>query len=370
MPQLEKEDAGDKLAFTGERFVPHQTDPLLALEHYHRYCFASTFAQGKRILDFGCGEGYGSALLSKRANAVVGIDRDEATIQHARVKYAAIPNLQFKNGRCEENPGIEGTFDMVVGFELLEHLDPGQQIAFLGNVLKLLKEDGLFIVSSPERNEYAATYPTRNEFHKHELTLAELTAFLSPCFKHVHLCAQRVLSLSTMWELEGQKDAQFHLHRRRDLLEELPDGEAFSKPLYLIALCSNTPLSEKALGESNSFYLDVSNSGQADDFSRWALQLNAEAQKSRDMIQKLQQELDERTAWALNQDNEIKKQNEVIDSLKNELDDRTKWAMSQEAEIAREREHLKQFETERKQLAEITSSTVYRLLSLIKLLPK
>jgi len=363
MPQPEKEEARDKLDFTGERFVPHQTDPLLALEHYHRYYFASRFAQGKRILDFGCGEGYGSALLSTQANAVIGIDRDEATIQHARAKYSSIPNLRFKTGRCEENPGEEGAFDMIVGFELLEHLDPGQQPVFLGNVLKLLKEDGLFIVSSPERNEYAAAYQTRNEFHKGEMTLTELRAFLSTRFKHVHLCGQRILSLSTMWELNGRKDAQFHLRCRKDLLEELPDGQGFSKPLYLIALCSNTQLPEKVFGESNSFYLDVSNSGQADDFSRWALQLNAEAQKNREMTQDLQEQLEERAAWALSLDEEVAK-------LRNELEGRTRWAVSLESEVANEREHLKLFEAERQQLAAITSSTVYRLLSRIKLLPK
>ena len=62
--------------FTGERFVPQQTDPLLALEHYHRYCFAARFAKNRRVLDIACGEGYGSAFLAKWASEVVGIDSD------------------------------------------------------------------------------------------------------------------------------------------------------------------------------------------------------------------------------------------------------------------------------------------------------
>ncbi len=377
MPPSDNQRNDSELAFTGERFIPHQADPLLALEHYHRYCFASCFAQGKRILDMACGEGYGSAFLSKCANTVVGIDSDQATVDYARKKYSLIPNLTFEIGRCEDGPADQDGFDIVVGFELLEHLEPGDQVRFLENVQRVMKEDGLFILSSPEKNEYAATYQARNVFHKHELTLSELNTFLGHFFKNVHLCAQRVLSLSTMWQLGGMGNAQFRFHQRINLLQEIPAGGSFSSPLYLVALCSNGPLPDNAIIESNSFYLDVSNSDQTKDFSRWALQLNAEIQKDGDTIQKLQQQLQERTAWAIDLDRRIKdldsrinERNQFIETLQKELDGRSQWALSLRAEAARERVHADEANHEIQRIRnEMSSSKLYRLLAKLKLIP-
>jgi len=263
-----------------------------------------------------------------------------------------------------------------------------------------MKPDGILLISSPERYEYAATSQTKNEFHKHELTLLELKSFLGTFFKHVYLCAQRVLFLSTVWQLEKWRNAQFRFHCRKDLLDEIPPNESLSEPLYLIALCSNLPIPDEILAESNSFYLDISNSDQTKNFSRWALQLNEEARKNRGLIQDLQDErrqeleefrkqleegrnqLEERTAWAVNLDGQIKGKDELIATLKDELiemvkvemDRRAKWAFSLEAELAKEREISKKWnETQTKlseQLSTITSSFLYRLLAKVKLLPK
>ena|GEM_PF-2969533 len=373
MSPAEKEDPESEPVFTGERFIPHQTDPFLALEHYHRYFFASRFAQGKRILDIGCGEGYGSAFLSQSADAVVGIDRDEAIIDHARKKYSSIPNLTFKVGNCQDAPNDTGSFDMVVSFELLEHLDLDDQVRFLNSVRQRLGPDGLFIVSSPEKNEYAATYPVKNEFHKHELTVLELKAFLDSFFAHVHLCAQRVLSFSSIWQLEDWQHASFRFHPRKDLLSDIPCDESFSAPLYLIALCSNTPLHENVSNESNSFYLDISNSDQTKDFQRWALQLNLEAQRNRELIQNLQKQLEERTTWALNLDNRIKAQDDLIATLQKDLQERTTWALNLDNRIKAQDDLIgtlqKELESNVQQISKIRRQFVYRVLSKLRVLP-
>jgi SAM-dependent methyltransferase len=375
--------AGNDLEFTGERFIPHQTDPILALEHYHRYYFASRFAQNKRILDMACGEGYGSAFLSQQAEAVIGIDCDPATVEHAREKYSSRTNLHFETGHCEESPEGEQSFDLVVAFELLEHLDSDAQSRFLANVRRVLKEDGLFIVSSPDRDEYAETHRSRNEFHKHEMTLAELREFLRSHFKHVHLCAQRVLSLSTLWQLEDWRRTPFSFHSRRDLLDNIPAGVSFSPPLYILALCSNSTLPENIFVESNSLYLDVSNSDQRK-LSQWADQLTHEILKGREFIEDLQQQLKERTAWAVNLDEETKRQAALIEALKTDLESRTQWAISLESDVAREREHAAQehgnYLTERARAnakheelfnvkLKVSSSFLYRVLAKLKLLP-
>ena len=60
--------------FTGERLIPGQVDVDLLNEHMARYAFAARLARGKRVLDAGCGAGYGSAELAQAADSVVGAD--------------------------------------------------------------------------------------------------------------------------------------------------------------------------------------------------------------------------------------------------------------------------------------------------------
>jgi ubiquinone/menaquinone biosynthesis C-methylase UbiE len=376
--------AGNELVFTGERFVPHQTDPILALEHYHRYYFASRFAQKKRVLDIACGEGYGSAFLSQYAEEVIGIDSDAATIHHAREKYSSIANLHFETGHCEDSPPGNQSFDMAVAFELLEHLDSDDQTRFLKNVRRVLKQEGLFVVSSPDKNEYAEAHQSGNEFHKHEMALSELQEFLGRHFKYVHFCAQRVLSLSALWQLKSWRKTPFSFYSRKDLLDDIPSGESFSPPLYIVAVCSDSALPENILIESNSLYLDVANSDQRE-LSRWANQLNQEILKGREFIEELQQQIRERTAWAMNLDEETKRQAVFIETIQAELESRTKWALSLESEVAREREFAaqehKDYLKERARAdakheelfnlkLQMSSLFLYRALAKIKLLPK
>ena len=62
------------MEFTGERVVPGQTDVDLMNEHLARYGFAESLVAGKRVLDAGCGVGYGSARLARSPDRVVGLD--------------------------------------------------------------------------------------------------------------------------------------------------------------------------------------------------------------------------------------------------------------------------------------------------------
>ena len=87
-----------ELPWTGERLVPSVTDQT-AIEHLHRYSVALNLAAGKRVLDIASGEGYGSDMLARVAQHVIGVDICPDSVNHAAAKYRR-SNLEFRLGDC------------------------------------------------------------------------------------------------------------------------------------------------------------------------------------------------------------------------------------------------------------------------------
>ena len=69
-----------------ERYVPElMRGELLEAEHLARYRWAAPLAAGRRVLDAGCGMGYGAVmLLTAGASEVVGVDLAQAVLDAAR----------------------------------------------------------------------------------------------------------------------------------------------------------------------------------------------------------------------------------------------------------------------------------------------
>jgi SAM-dependent methyltransferase len=186
----------DSLAFTGERFTP-ETPGEIWYEHWHRYCVVMPLAQGKRVLDAACGEGYGSALLADVAASVVGVDQSSEAIAHANARYAGKECARFICASVAKLPLPDASIDLVVSFETIEHLT--EQETMLGEFRRVLTPQGLLVISSPNKPVYSDERDYHNEFHVRELTREGLAALLAPGFPRQHWYGQRLLFHSLIW---------------------------------------------------------------------------------------------------------------------------------------------------------------------------
>jgi lipopolysaccharide biosynthesis protein/ubiquinone/menaquinone biosynthesis C-methylase UbiE len=223
-----------ELLWTGERFLP-DVEGDVQIEHMHRYYVALKLVRGQTVLDIACGEGYGSNVLADEALSVTGIDISSDAVEHARQKYAK-ENLRFVQGDCTAIPVADNSFDVVVSFETIEHHD--KHNAFLHEIKRVLKLEGLLIISSPDKREYTDLTGHNNEFHVKELYLSEFERLINENFKHYTMLGQRIKYGSLIAPLKENRNSTF-VNYKIDNKGIAHEESALFNPLYFIAFASD-----------------------------------------------------------------------------------------------------------------------------------
>lgn len=170
------EPTEDVLPLTGERTVPG-----LAEENYwfrrHEVVYQRLAARcsNRDVLEAGCGEGYGADLVADVAAKVIGLDYDESAVAHVRARY---PRVDMRHGNLAELPLPDADVDVVVNFQVIEHL--WDQAQFVGECARVLRPSGVLLMSTPNRITFSPGRDTPlNPFHTRELNAAELTELLT-----------------------------------------------------------------------------------------------------------------------------------------------------------------------------------------------
>ncbi|GAA5159131.1 class I SAM-dependent methyltransferase [Pseudonocardia eucalypti] len=164
------------LPLTGERTVPDiPEENYWFRRHEAAYLrLVDLVRPGAVVLEAGCGEGYGAALLASHGGFVVGLDYDEVTTAHVAVRY---PSVRVLRGNLASLPLADASVDVVANLQVIEHL--WDQEGFLLECYRVLRPGGLLLVTTPNRITFSPGRDTPlNPFHTRELSGAELASLL------------------------------------------------------------------------------------------------------------------------------------------------------------------------------------------------
>jgi SAM-dependent methyltransferase len=171
------------MRFTGERVIPELPELRVTyLQSLAAYEHAAQYVAGQRVIDCGCGEGYGTALLAETAALTVGLDRDPQVVAYAARKYDHAERATFVAASADLLPFQDGSIDVVVCFQVLEHLPDPQD--FVREVQRVLAPGGVFLLTTPN---LLVTGARPNPHHVHDYTPVELCRLLEPVFDDVEL---------------------------------------------------------------------------------------------------------------------------------------------------------------------------------------
>jgi 2-polyprenyl-3-methyl-5-hydroxy-6-metoxy-1,4-benzoquinol methylase len=141
----------------GERIYPRVPGTLENLDppHLFRYEWAKPFCGGKSVLDYGCGIGYGSYILSQVSTNVTGFDISEDALAWAKHYAARAPNLTFMDHPPEDK------FDCITCFECIEHVpEPEKLVEWLAS-----HSSETVFISTPEARDDGEMW---SRFHERE----------------------------------------------------------------------------------------------------------------------------------------------------------------------------------------------------------
>lgn len=164
------------LPLTGERTVPGVAEENYWFRrHEAAYEFAVPLVTARTVLEVGCGEGYGTALLARSADRVLGVDYDALTAAHAAVTYK---QASFVRANLAALPIPTESVDVVVTLQVIEHVwNHGE---FVRECRRVLRPGGLLLVTTPNRLTFSPGLDEPvNPFHIKEFTAAELVELLT-----------------------------------------------------------------------------------------------------------------------------------------------------------------------------------------------
>lgn len=142
-----------------------------------RYLYASQFTGGKKVLDVGCGCGWGLFQIVDEIESAVAVDKYGDPVAYARLRFRSKPKVRVEKADAQELPFLDKSFDVTLCFDVIEHVEDPE--ACLKQIQRVTRELALF--TTPDRKFYGRP---KNPDHRRHYTRDELEKLLLKYFNN------------------------------------------------------------------------------------------------------------------------------------------------------------------------------------------
>lgn len=155
-----------------------------------RYKFVAKMLEGKqRVFEVGSGDGFGLPIVAQHVGQVSCIDWDERLLEGIKRRLAHLPNIEYlKMDLNQEQPSVKA--DAIYSIDVLEHIEPEKETAFIENMVRCLTPDGVLITGTPSVTASAHQSPRSLVQHINLKSMKSLRELMQRYFENVFMFGQ------------------------------------------------------------------------------------------------------------------------------------------------------------------------------------
>ncbi len=158
-------------------------DPKRLVFTLSRYKFAAKMLEGcRKVLEAGCGDGFGTRIVRQATQGVVAVDFDPLFIDDAMSRACDKWPVEFRQHDLLEAP-VADTFDGAYALDVLEHIRPEDEDRFLANIVRSLTPDAICVIGMPSLESQAYASPQSLAGHVNCKTAPDLKATMQRHFR-------------------------------------------------------------------------------------------------------------------------------------------------------------------------------------------
>ena len=152
-----------------------------------RYKFVAKMLTGSsHVLEVGCADAFGTRIVVQEVKALTAVDFDPLFVEDTNARMSERWRFTCKTHDMLKGP-MEGEFDGMYALDVLEHIEPAQESAFLRNMCASLTPHGTMMIGMPSLESQPYASSLSKEGHVNCKTMPDLKQTMQRFFHNVYM---------------------------------------------------------------------------------------------------------------------------------------------------------------------------------------